>query len=360
MATSFVEVHKEFKYNGTSYNTEELKAKALDLIKSDNFFDNKTGHFLADWLNENDFIFAETSGSTGKPKRVKLQKQAMINSALATGAFFNLKPSDTALNCLSSDYIAGKMMLVRAMILGLHIDAVTPHSKVFFDTEKNYDFCAMVPIQVACSIKKLNNIKTVIVGGSKIVPFLLEWMKTSPVKFYETYGMTETVTHVALKPLQSLAQKGKDVFEALPKVNFSQDQRDCLIIDAPNLVDVPLVTNDVVELKSNKEFKWLGRFDNVINSAGVKLFPEQIEQKLLLILKKRIIIASEYDTNFGEKVILIIETSEEVTEALLSKIKQSKALHKYEIPKKVYTIDQFVLTSNGKVQRQKTIDLVLG
>ncbi|ARV08767.1 O-succinylbenzoic acid--CoA ligase [Winogradskyella sp. PC-19] len=360
MSNSFIEVHKEFKYNGQSYNTEELKIKALDLKKSKNIFEYKTGQFLTDWLNQDYFIFAETSGSTGTPKRIKLKKQAMVNSALATGAYFDLKPSNTALNCLSSDYIAGKMMLVRAMVLGLHMDSVIPHSKVFFDTNKTYDFCAMVPIQVAGSIKKLDNVKTVIVGGSKIVPFLLDWIKTSPIKFYETYGMTETVTHVALKPLQSLVQDGEDFFKALPTISFSQDKRDCLIIDAPNLMEVPLVTNDVVELKSNKEFKWLGRFDNVINSGGVKLFPEQIEQKLLPIIKKRIIVCSEPDDKFGEKVILIIETSKDISSELHSKIQESKSLHKYERPKKIYAINQFVLTSNGKVQRQKTIDLVLG
>lgn len=360
MAKSFLEVHNKFKYNGTSYSSEGLKSKALDLLNSENPFQQKTGQFLIDWLNGDDFVFAETSGSTGKPKRIKLHKQVMINSALATGQFFNLKPSNTALSCLSSDYIAGKMMLVRAMVLGLEIDCEPPLSKPFFNINKTYDFCAMVPIQVAGSIKKLDNIKTVIIGGSKIVPFLLDWMKSCHTRFYETYGMTETVTHVALKPLQSLSQDSEDFFKALPTISFSQDKRDCLIIDAPNLMEAPIVTNDVVELKSNKEFKWLGRFDNVINSGGVKLFPEQIEQKLLPIIKKRIIVCSEPDDKFGEKVILIIETTKGISSVLHSKIQESKSLHKYEMPKKIYAINQFVLTSNGKVQRQKTIDLVLG
>ncbi|WP_299114201.1 AMP-binding protein [uncultured Winogradskyella sp.] len=360
MTPSFNKIHNRFKFNGHHFCHEEFKEVAYSLIKEGDYYERITGDFLTDWLNDDDFVFAETSGSTGAPKRIKLQKQSMVNSAIATGDFFGLNPGDKALNCLSSNYIAGKMMLVRAMILGLEIDCETPHSKPLFDTNKIYDFCAMVPIQVAGSIKKLDNIKTVIIGGSKIVPFLLECMKNSPVKFYETYGMTETVTHVALKPLETLTQKGEDFFKALPTVKFSQDKRDCLIIDAPNLMDTPLVTNDVVDLKSNKEFKWLGRFDNVINSGGVKLFPEHIEQKLLPIIKKRIIVCAEPDDNFGEKVILIVETSGNISEELKNKISTANSLHKYEIPKHIYTIDQFVLTENGKVQRQKTIQSVLG
>ncbi|RZN82910.1 MAG: O-succinylbenzoic acid--CoA ligase [Winogradskyella sp.] len=360
MAPSFNKIHNRFKFNGHHFNHEEFKEVAYSLIKEGDLHDRITGDFLTDWLNDDDFIFAETSGSTDIPKHIKLEKQAMVNSAIATGDFFGLKPGDTALNCLSSNYIAGKMMLVRAMILGLEIDCETPHSKPMFNTNKVYDFSAMVPMQVAGSIKKLDNVKTVIVGGSKIVPFLLEWMKSSPVKFYETYGMTETMTHVALKPLDTLTQNGEDFFKALPTVNFSQDERGCLIIDAPNLIETPLITNDVVDLKSDKEFKWLGRFDNVINSGGVKLFPEQIEDKLLPIIKKRIIVSSQPDDKFGEVVILIVETSDKISEELQHKIKNAKSLHKYEIPKHIYTVDEFVLTSNGKVQRQKTIQSVLG
>ncbi|GGI57799.1 AMP-binding protein [Winogradskyella haliclonae] len=360
MTPSFNKIHNRFKFNGHHFSHEEFKEVAYSLIKEGDYHERITGDFLIDWLNDDDFVFAETSGSTGVPKRIKLQKQAMVNSAIATGDFFGLKPGDKALNCLSSSYIAGKMMLVRAMILGLEIDCETPDSKPLFDTNKGYDFCAMVPMQVSESIEKLDTIKTIIIGGSKIVPSLLERIKNSPLKFYETYGMTETVTHIAIKPLETLTQKGEDFFKALPTVKFTQDKRDCLIIDAPKLMDVPLITNDVVELKSDKEFKWLGRFDNVINSGGVKLFPEQIEQKLLPIIKKRIIVCAEPDDKFGEKVILIVETTDNISEELKTKIYTTKSLHKYEIPKHIYTTDQFVDTFNGKVQRQRTIQLVLG
>lgn len=360
MTPSFDKIHNRFKYNGHHFSHEEFKEVAYSLVKEGAPFEKITGDFLIDWLDAKDHIFVNTSGSTGQPKRIKILKQSMVNSAIATGDFFKLKPGDKALNCLSSDYIAGKMMLVRAMILGLEIDCEPPLSKPFFNSNTSYDFCAMVPIQVAGSLKKLANVKIVIVGGSKIAPFLLDWMKESPAKFYETYGMTETVTHVALKPIESLAQKGEDYFRALPKVKFSQDKRGCLIIDAPNLAEDALITNDVVDLKSDTEFQWLGRFDNVINSGGVKLFPEQIEQKLLPIIKKRIIVCSQADETFGEKVVLIIETSDEISEELKHNILNTKTLHKYERPKQIYTTGQFIETSNGKLQRQKTIKSVLG
>lgn len=360
MIPNYNKIHNRFKYNGYHFSHSEFKEVAYSLVKEGEDFEKTIGNFLIDWLNTKNYILVNTSGSTGKPKQIQLRKQTMVNSAIATGDFFNLNPGDKIMNCLPLHYIAGKMMLVRAMVLGLEIDSVKPTSNPIFDYTKTYDFSAMVPLQVEHVIKKLHNIKTIIIGGSPVLDALKTKLKYSQTSFFETYGMTETATHVALKSLTSKTQICNDYFVGLPNVSFTKDDRDCLIIAAPSLVEEPITTNDVVELKTNNSFKWLGRFDNVINSGGIKLFPEQIENKLKLIIKNRFFITSEPDVLLGQKLILIIENFKESKETLLTNIKAIKSLSKFEIPKKIYTTKQFVETASGKIQRKKTLELILG
>lgn len=359
MALTYDKIHNRFKFNGLYFSHEDLKEVAYSLIKEGEAYEKATGNFLIDWLNKDDFLIVNTSGSTGQPKAIKLKKQAMVNSAIATGDIFELEPGNTAIDCLPSYYIAGKMMLVRAMILGLEIDCVEPSAHPIFDYEKHYDFCAMIPLQLKHTIDYTDNIKTIIVGGSKITKPLLERIKNRPSKFYETYGMTETVTHVAVKQLASKGHKGDSFFKALANVTFSQDDRKCLVINASKLVKESLTTNDIVDLKSETSFKLLGRYDNVINSGGVKLFPEQIEEKLQPIIDERFIVAGEEDATLGEKLILIVENPRDSVETIENRVKYLKGLTRFEVPKKIYTIDKFSETVNGKIQRNKTLERVL-
>ncbi len=359
MTPTFDKVHNRFKFNGLHFTHEELKEVAYSLIKEGQPFEKETGDFLIDWLDRKDHIYVSTSGSTGKPKEIKLQKQTMVNSAIATGNFFNLEPGDKALHCLPSHFIAGKMMFVRALVLGLEIDFVEPSAHPIFDYEKTYDFCAMIPLQLKYTIGHVHNIKNIIVGGSKVTKPLVEKIKHCESKFFETYGMTETVTHVALRQLESLAGEREPYFKALENITFKKDDRNCLVIHAPNLVDEDLVTNDLVELHSDTSFQLIGRFDNVINSGGVKLFPEQIEEKLQPIISQRFIVAGEEDGTLGEKLILIIENPTDPLEYIKTSIKNLKTLDKFEVPKKIYTSEKFAETVNGKIQRKKTLQTVL-
>lgn len=360
MTPSYTKIHNRFKLNGLHFNHEELKEVAYSLIKEGEPYEKVTGNFLIDWLNNDDFLYVNTSGSTGKPKAIKLKKQSMVNSAIATGDYFGLEPGDKALDCLPSHYIAGKMMLVRAMILGLEIDHVEPSAHPVFDYAKRYDFCAMIPLQLKHTINYTKNIKTIIVGGSIVTQPLQEQITHSDSKFYETYGMTETVTHVAVRQLKSKAGEGEPYFSALPNVSFDKDERDCLIINASKLVDEALVTNDIVDLKSPTSFRLLGRYDNVINSGGVKLFPEQIENKLQPIIDERFIVAGEEDGTLGEKLILIIENPRDSKDSIFNRIKKLKGLTKFEVPKDIYILNNFEETVNGKIQRNKTIKKAIG
>ncbi|EPR70705.1 O-succinylbenzoic acid--CoA ligase [Winogradskyella psychrotolerans RS-3] len=183
MTPEYNKVHNRFKFNGLHFSHEDLKEVAYSLIKEGEAYEKVTGNFLIDWLNNKDFLYVTTSGSTGQPKEIKLMKQAMVNSAIATGNFFGLEPGDKALHCLPSHFIAGKMMFVRALVLGLEIDFVEPSAQPIFDYDKTYDFCAMVPIQLKHTINYIENIKSIIVGGSKVTKPLLEKLKTVSLSF---------------------------------------------------------------------------------------------------------------------------------------------------------------------------------
>lgn len=351
MTPTFEKVHLKFKLNGINYNHDELKEVAYSLVKEGEEYEKIIGDFLLDWLNGDNFINVQTSGSTGIPKVIKLSKQAMVNSAIATGNFLKLQPGQTAFHCLPCNYIAGKMMLVRAMILGLEIDMVEPTSQPIFDYDKVYNFSAMLPMQLESTIKYLYNVKHIIVGGSWVSKHLVDLTQQISTKVYATYGMTETATHIALKQLNQSPKS--TYFKALSGVKLSQDDRGCLIVDAPEVSEEKVITNDIVTLHSETEFEWLGRIDNVINSGGIKLFPEQIEEKLKGKIPVQFFIASEPDEKLGEKLILVLESETNNFDTSLF-----ERLDKFEIPKAVYNLPKFKMTPTGKIKRKENLELL--
>ena len=378
MKPLYRKIHSDFKLNGISFSRDELKEVAYSLIKEGEPFEKEIGDFLLDWLDDNPTLQVHTSGSTGKPKPIMLKKQHMVNSALATGEFFGLQPGNTALLCLPATYIAGKMMLVRAMVLGLELDYVMPSSNPLNGISKSYNFCAMVPLQLENSLDALDQIATLIVGGAPLsqevqtqVQARLLAGQVQKAQVFETYGMTETITHIALKKLNvgrsGAAEQDRSVgevqthkpnFKTLPNVTLSIDERGCLVIDAPKLIDVPVITNDVVELISETEFEWLGRYDNVINSGGVKLFPEQIEAKLASLMSSRFFVVGLPDKKLGQKMVLVVEGKVE-EQKLLREIKALNTLGKFEIPKKIYVVAEFQGTDSGKIQRNATLERIM-
>jgi O-succinylbenzoic acid--CoA ligase len=342
---SYNKVHNRFKLNGTYLNKEDCNRIGCVFIKEGNESFISIGNFLLNWFDVSSYIEVQTSGTTGKPKLIRIDKQEMVESALATGDFFNLQPGNKALLCLSTDYIAGKMMLVRAIILGLELDVVLTSSFPLQSIAKEYDFVAMVPLQVENSLLQLNQVKKLIIGGAAVNSSLKNKLKSFNTEIYETYGMTETITHIAAKSIN------EKCFQALPNVTLSIDDRNCLVIKAPKISNEIIITNDIVDLISKTEFKWLGRFDNVINSGGIKLFPEQIEEKLRDKIKERFFIAALDDSILGQKVVLIIESQNVFT---IDK-KVFEELSKYEKPKEVFYVDNFVATKTSKINRKETI-----
>jgi O-succinylbenzoic acid--CoA ligase len=341
---TYENVHNQFKLNGFHLNREDLCRVAYSFIKEGEDFEKPVGDFLLDWFDSKPFIEMQTSGTTGAPKIISVSKQAMVESALATGDFFGLQPGNKALQCLPVKYVAGKMMLVRAMILGLDLEFVAPSSHPLELLEMDFDFVAMVPLQAQNSLTELKRVKKMIVGGAAVSKNLEKQLLKLPTQVFETYGMTETITHIAARKL------GEKAFTVLPGVTISYDDRNCLVIHAPRISDEVIVTNDIVELVNENQFIFIGRMDNVINSGGIKLIPEQIEEKLSQSMTHRFFIASKPDPELGEKVILVVEGE---TYDLGSDI--YKDLDKYEKPKEVLFIPKFKETGSGKIMRKETL-----
>ena len=341
-------VHNKFKLNGFHFNEDDLCRVAYSFIKEGDDFEKHVGDFLLDWFNDKPYLEILTSGTTGEPKIIKVEKQAMVNSAIATGNFFDLSPGNTALNCLPVKYIAGKMMFVRAFILGLDMDFIAPKSTPLERNDKKYDFIAMVPIQAENSLFQINQIKKLIVGGVRMSSNLIAKLKKSKCDVYETYSMTETVTHIAAKKI------GEKAFTIFPNIEIAHDDRNCLVITAQNLNVNKMATNDVVEIISDNQFVWLGRLDNIINSGGIKLIPEQIENKLSVKLKSRFFVAGLPDDTLGEKLVLFVEGDQYVLDA-----STFDDLDKYEKPKEVKFVTNFPQTETGKVKRSEVVASIL-
>ncbi|MEM0576899.1 AMP-binding protein [Flavobacterium polysaccharolyticum] len=344
---TYKNVHNHFKFNGVHLDREQLCTVAYSFIKEGADFQKALGDFLIDWFDDKSYIEMNTSGTTGAPKLIRVEKEAMVSSALSTGDFFDLTPGNKVLHCLPIDYVAGKMMFVRSFILGLDVDFVEPNSNPLEYNDVKYDFAAMVPLQAKNSLSKLTNIKKIIIGGVKIHKSLEQELVKLPNEIYETYGMTETITHIAAKRV------GERAFTVLPNVIVTANENNCLVVHAKNINPEPIVTNDIVELVSDTQFVWLGRFDNVINSGGIKLIPEKIEEKLSTHIPRRYFVYGQADDVLGEKVVLYVE-GEPITidDAVFG------VLDKYEKPKNIVFIPKFKVTATGKIVRKESINLL--
>lgn len=352
-----------FHLNGRSFSRSELEHWAAEIaanLKSEEWEKN-LALFLLEWLSPTDFVLVKTSGSTGSPKTIELPKAVMRASAVMTAQRFELGEGQKALLCLSAGYVAGKMMLVRALSLGLHLTAIQPTSRPFESLSESFDLAACIPLQVQQSLaedverERIGNVRVVLVGGGPVSRELAEELRQMPTGFYATYGMTETASHVATRALSGPATS--NWFEAMPEVVLSMHTNGCLTISAPHLNVSNILTTDLIEHDGHKRFRWLGRNNNIINSAGVKVIPEQIEEQLSKLTPKRTLVFGVNDELLGERVVLLIEDTpwpEAEVHVLLDQL--AAAMPAYHIPKDIHFTTAFAETETGKIQRKKTIE----
>ncbi|PJJ68051.1 AMP-binding protein [Chryseobacterium geocarposphaerae] len=315
-------------------------------------FEIKIKSFLEEWFSDSETVKVQTSGSTGVPKIFDIEKKKMINSAEMTCNFLELEEGNTALICLPVEYISGKMMVVRSVIRKLKLIIVDPSTRPIEDLNEEIDFCAMTPLQVENSLGKLHLIKNLIIGGAAVSESLKKKiyqtlrLSNSSTKIFETYGMSETLSHVGLK---QIAPNAEDFFTAFENVEISKDERGCLKIFAPKVNAEVLQTNDLVEIKDKNQFRFLGRMDNVINSGGAKIFPEQLEALIKKEIPNEAIFLGIADESLGQKLILIIEGKKSAN--LLEKISGISFEKNFHKPKEIIFIENIPRTPNGKVNR---------
>jgi len=346
--------------NGFWYNREDLLKKCHETkanLQSPDWELSIT-KFIIEWYNENDFFEVQTSGSTGLSQLLRIKKEFAINSALSTLDFLELKPGNTALLCLPVSYIAGKMMIIRSIMGRLRLTSVEPKGNVSDDISENTDFAAMIPLQVQNllegpgGISKINQIRKLIIGGASIPPALEENLRNQHHPVYSTYGMTETVSHIAMRRIDGAGYSKN--YKLLPNISISQDEHDCLIVNAPFLSEQIVHTRDVVRILQNYEFEVLGRLDNMIISGGIKYFPEILEKKLAGCFSDRFIISSKPDPKLGEKIILIIETQQpEKYPAHLVKNMLNGKLTAFEFPREIFFLKKFPETGTSKLARKQ-------
>ena len=331
-----------------------------------NDYEQKAIDFCQKWLSgQRDFVL-KTSGSTGEPKSIVLTRNQMVASAKLTGKTFGLQAGDKALVCLNIDYIAGTMMLVRGMELSLKLTIVEPSGNPFQMIDNQaFDFFAFVPLQMQNLLEDeknkiiLNCAKAIIVGGAAVNEVLEKEIQNLEVPVYSTYGMTETVSHIAIKRMNG-ANKSNN-FNVLEGVKIGLDERNCLNIVAEASNNELIQTNDIVEILNENEFKLMGRFDNIINSGGVKIQLEKVEKlienEIKILTLSRFFTYGIADAKLGQKLVLVVEGKEvesDIRELFFKKIQS--VLSKYEIPKAVYFVKSFVETQTGKIDRKAIIE----
>lgn len=303
--------------------------------------------FLRQWHDGKNYITAHTSGSTGIPKEIRLLKSDMLASARATNRFFQLRDDSVYLCPLSLDYIAGKMMAVRAIESGGTAVFIEPSNSPAFSP---CDLLAIVPSQVEALLNspELSNISNIIIGGAPLSDEMRNALVKSGANAYESYGMTETCSHIALRHVS------EKHFRTMPGIRISTDDRGCLVADIPNMSIGCVITNDLVELSSPTAFRWIGRYDNIINSGGIKIIPEQLESEIQDTLKDTAFsdtpfcISSRPDPKWGRRVVMLIEGSPETAESMAHIISSIDSIHR---PKEVIAVHALPRTANGKIRR---------
>jgi len=315
-----------------------------------------TREFLEQWNDDRTTVMVHTSGSTGKPHEMEVEKQRMRASARATCEFLGLKAGDTALLCMSVDYIAGKMMVVRALECGLRLIEVEPCGHPLAMVDEAIDFAAMVPLQVYNSLQvpqeaaRLQRIRHLIIGGGPLDAAIEQQLATFDNAVWHTYGMTETLSHIAMRRVSG--PQASAWFTPLDGVTLDVTDDDCLIINAPRVCAAPLATNDVVQLQHDavtgkQRFKVIGRIDNVIITGGVKVHIEQVERALEPYMPVPFAITRRRDERLGDMVVMLMQGGDVERARVLCQ----QVLPRYWQPRDIIVVDHIPMTATSKPAR---------
>lgn len=309
--------------------------------------------FLNEWNNDKSYILVKTSGSTGKPKTIQIKKKYIRVSAQKTLDFFNLKANQVANLCLSIDTIAGKMIVIRSIIGNLHLNIYAPNQ---LENMEACDFLALVPMQlndlIVNKLNVLQNTKNILVGGASISLALEEKIKTNHLSVYQSFGMTETISHFAIR---NVLKNELPLFETLENVTVNKDEANQLVLNYPEIGIHNLKTNDLIHWHSPTQFEWIGRSDFTINSGGIKIQLEQLEKLLEDFIQLPFFLFGVPDEILGQKLILVIEGT---NDPIISLEKIKNLLPQYQNPKAIYFLSKFVRTKSDKVNRIETISLL--
>ena len=365
-----------FVLNGTSYSRQQLLDGCPQAQVSD--YERCVLDFCQHWLLGQETFTLQTSGSTGQPKTILLTRAQMVTSAHWTAQALGLAPGDRALVCLSVTYIAGMMMLVRGFELGLYLTVIDPVSRPLapFASAEQFDFTAMVPLQLHGTLHGnvreraiLVGMKAVLIGGAPVSLALEEQLQPVQAPLYHTYGMTETVSHIALRRLNG--PQRSDRFVPFAEVRLGLDAGGGLTITSALTRGETLYTNDLVEFHTDGSFRWLGRSDNVINSGGVKVHIEQVERVLEAYLlhyqggvyaERRFFVGPLPHPRLGHAVVAVIEgepcdggpaAASAFAAALRSSLQPT--LTPYAIPRQVFFVAQLLETRTGKIDRSANL-----
>ncbi len=352
-------MNRYFEINGKRVDPERIKE-----YSSHESWEKDLFSFIETWFKNSEVIHSSTSGSTGKAKEIKLKKKDMLLSAGYTLDFLGIKKGESALLCLPTQFVGGKMMVIRSIKNGLNLIAVEPSSDPLKELNEVVDFVAITPHQLnnillsPDSTEKLKSIRNVIVGGSAPSNDAIKVIRDFPNNIWSTFGMTESISHFAMSRLNSEEPTKYELISGDFSIEVDEDSR--LILNSPFNAGERLYTNDLIEKINENSFRWKGRYDNIINSGGIKFSPEEIESKIRHLIHDEFIVSSKEDNQLGERVVLIIEGphSKESYSDENFKSSLSSVLEKYELPKEILLLNEFPRVGNDKVDRRSLRDII--
>lgn len=356
MNNPFFCLHPNFSIQGRSFNEKDLGIYATSLLLSEKPYLEHLGTFLLEWLSEGDEISVFTSGSTGMPKSLSFKKSALQAHAQLTGQFFNLIPDNRILLCLPTQFIAGKMMVVRALSLGLDLWICPPSNSPLDFFKTTFDFVAMVPTQLEGSMSLLGYCRKILIGGAplnkKLKRKAIEAIQDQSTELFLSYGMTETLSHIAIAKLRVEDQV---IFSVLPQITIEENAHGCLSVIAPYIGPDPIHTLDVVQILDDSHFEWKGRLDFVINSGGVKIHPESLEKAHEKYFSFPFFYSGIPHDLLGEQLVLVVLDEDlKNARANLTKISFDQ---KFQKPKGILTVPEFLYTQSLKLRRKDTLAL---